>query len=198
MSQQEFVPQSQGKSEQYLEEEEENYGQTYRVEKSKTSDMPKSEHPSTYEDSVPPYSYRAQDSVADTQSPIQRERPASRQRQQQQFSPDGDAFESSYQPYRSQQQQQVPPWARPQRNNKPILRWVVLILLGLALIKFILPIIAFVGIVLVGGILLLLTIVLGILVALVIPVLIILGMLGVPWRLWWFRGNSFRRWRGNW
>ena len=173
MSQQEFFSGSQGKNERELnhEEDAELYEQPYKAKPSKTRDMPKSEHPSTYEDSIPPYSYRAQDKVSYMQQPAYPERRVQTR----------------------QQRQQVPAWARPQHNAWPILRWIVFILLGLVLIKS-LPLIIVIVVALIGvaafAILLPFLILLGILLALAAMVLLVLAVLGVP--------LSPRRWRGGW
>src|SRR5947209_19644524 len=76
--------------------------------KAKTGDVPKNEHPSTYEESIPPYSYRAQESASYT-SP--QGNPAYRADARQQRS--GGAFGQSDRPYAAYTMQwQVPSWAR--------------------------------------------------------------------------------------
>lgn len=104
-----------------------------------TGNIPKNEHPANFEDSIadmPPYSYQAQDRVAQetyaTTPPLQ-SRQHSQQRQRQQFSPDGDAMEHGYWPYGSYSRQ-VPPWARPQGGNKSA-RVILFVVLGFILMK---------------------------------------------------------------
>jgi uncharacterized Tic20 family protein len=93
------------------------------------------------------------------------------------------------------QWQQVPPWARPQRNKKGVLHWIVLIILGLLLIK---PVLILAGIILAGVgivffvILLPVLLIFGILLALAVTVLIVLAALGMPLRFGWL----WRPW--NW
>ena len=169
MSQQQLVPEPQDESANGSQENEEIDRHLYKSAHTRSSDKPKDEHPSTFEETIPPYSYHAQDRVA--QNPADpahsahfhetnaRERQARRRR----FSPDGDALENGYRPYQ-QQYSQVPSWARPQRQrNSHFLRWLVLVILVILLIKPLL--------VLIGGLFLA-----GLTVFILIP-LIVLGVL---------------------
>jgi len=159
MSQQEFVPQSQQGSQAGRNDN--IHTLYYWPTKSKTGAMPKTDHPSSYEEPIPPYNYQAQDRGY--------EQGATR------------SYNSMQQP----QWQQVPPWARPQRQNKGVLRWIVLIVLGLLLIK---PLLILATIILAGtGIVLLIVLLpillsFGILLALAVTVLIVLAALGMPLR----------------
>ncbi|MBV9257905.1 MAG: hypothetical protein JO215_07790 [Ktedonobacteraceae bacterium] len=142
MSQQQLVPEPQDESSIDSRENEEIY-QPYKSAHARSSNMPKEEHPSTFEETIPPFSYPAQDRIAQNETdPAHsahfhetnaRERESRRRR----FSTDGDALENGYQPYQQQQMySQVPPWARPQRQRgSHILRWLVLIVLAIILIK---------------------------------------------------------------
>src|SRR5690242_4752664 len=101
--------------------------------KAKTGDVPKNEHPSTYEEAIPPYSYRAQETASST--PRQENRGARANAGQHRSDTPRDAFERSYQPSTAYNMQwQVPWWARPQHNNGKGLRTAVFVVLGLLLI----------------------------------------------------------------
>src|SRR5947207_6272259 len=167
-----------------------------RSNKAKTSEMPKNDHPATFEQSIPPYAYPAQDGVnARAQRSEGEQQTASRQQARQsqsmhgnqRFSPDGDALEHGYRPYRQYNYnggRGVPLWARPQRGigNKPV-RWLVLIFLGNALFHA-LPAIAVVVLTLFGmlalAIFLPFIIVFAIVAALAVLALIVLKVLGIP------------------
>lgn len=147
----------------------------------KTGDMPKNEHPSTFEDTIPPYSYPAQGMAApQSQAYTEAGKQTGQTRQQhikrQQFSPDGDALEYGYRPYQHQAgynyaAQQVPPWARPQQHNGRGLRWLVFIILG---IVFLPPVLW-----LVGHLLAVLGILIGVTIfALLIPIIFVLVLGG--------------------
>lgn len=159
MSQQEFAPR-----EQRQEGEAGAYTQQsfYRSNKGKGGDLPKNDHPSTFEEFVPPYRYQAQD------GPSRRATKADRRQQEQRtrrgLSPDGDALENGYHPERQAHVYQVPPWARPQHNNRGVLRWVIGIFILILLIKPILMLLGFLFVALAG-----ITII-----ALIIPLLIFL------------------------
>jgi hypothetical protein len=194
MSQQELVPEPQnGQSQDY---DEQHIQPRQRPKKRRDSDLLKEEHPSTFESSIPPYSYQAQDEATYTQrrAPVER---AERARRRQQFSPDGDAFEYGYCPYRQYTQaQQVPPWARPQRHrSRGIVFWIVLIALALVLVKalplLIALIVGVIGLV-AFAILLPVFIILIVLALLAIIAMVVLIPLGVPLFSWFF-SRSYRR-----
>lgn len=146
MSQQEFVPREGGQARKESEGTYPSKQQAAYQSKKRSGDMPKNDHPSTFESFIPPYGYSAQDARARAQA-----RGAAQQsyqtkqeqvRQRRGFSPDGDALENGYHPERQTHTRQVPPWARPQQNGKS----VVGLFIGLALlIIFIKPIITLVG-----------------------------------------------------
>src|SRR2546430_5461123 len=77
-----------------------------RPNKAKTSEMPKNDHPATFEQSIPPYAYPAQDGISAQEHHKQRRtneqyaRPTRNMSGNQRFSPDGDALEHGYRPYR--------------------------------------------------------------------------------------------------
>lgn len=187
MSQQQFVPEPQDESTTGAQENEAVQQHLY---KSRNSNMPKEEHPSTFEETIPPYSYRAQDRVA--QNPADPAHSAhfhetnarARQERRQRFSPDGDALENGYRPYQQQQRYaQVPPWARPQpQRNSRVLRWIITIAMVIIFIK---PLLILIG-GLLGIIILIPLIILGIL----IIVGIVLSILGIV------LGRAV--WRGTW
>lgn len=230
MSQQEMYPEGQQHAQ---EEDAEIQAQPYywstTPRSGKTGDIPKSEHPSTFEESIPAYGYRAQNtpSIVDAEPNIRstradelgeearmRQEAAHRQQQQQQeafrrrFSPDGDAFEYGYRPYKNTAQwQQVPPWARPQSGNRRAFRWLLFIILAFVFAKPLLFVLTHlltgVGI-LVGiaafAILLPIILIFVLIAVFSIFALIALRSLGVPirpgtiWRGW----RSYRRRRRTW
>lgn len=209
MSQQEFVPQNQGQHAQ-SHDDEEIYTSYYRPNRRKDKALPKSEHPSTFEDSIPPYSYRAQDEAAPSseeprfasKSTYNREQPSRRH-----FSPDGDAFETGYQPYRQPQMQfQVPPWARPPRHKMHIGRLIVLIVSMLLIAKMIPLLIGLIlTLVVVAGIFVLIPVFVAL--AILIPVLVMIALvvLGIGGPIFlhrralngrgWPAGRHYRSWR---
>ncbi len=169
--------------------------------RSGASDAPKDEHPSTFEDSIPPYSYQAQSSAFNDQQAsvegVGREGPRPQ---------DGGGSEQRYRPSSYNQynpQWQVPSWARPQRHKgNKVMRWIVLIVLALLLIKPIvfLATIALGALALILGavvlaLLLPILILLGILLAFAVMTLIVIRMLGIPIRPSHFRLRSRRYWR---
>jgi hypothetical protein len=179
MSQQEFVPQSQQEQEQQGSQagrSDNRHTLYYWSTKSKTGTMPKTDHPLSYEQPVPPYSYHAQDRAE--QMYIQQEEARY------------DPPQYGSRPYNMQQWQQVPPWARPQRTNKGVLRWIIAITLGLLLIK---PLLVLAAIILAGVgivffvILIPVLLIFGILLAFAITALIVLAALGMPLRFDWLR-----------
>ena len=197
MSQQQLVPEPQDGSMRVAQENEEIYQHPYKSARVRNA-MPKEEHPSTFEETIPPFSYRAQDRVTqNTPDPARgahfhetnaRERQSRRRR----FSPDGDALENGYRPYQQQQRMsyQVPPWARPQQQrHSHFLRWFVLVVVAIVLIKPLLVLIGglfLAGLTVLAFIILIPLIVLGVLL-LAAVVLAILGLvLGrAMWRSIW-------------
>ncbi|HEY4383480.1 MAG TPA: DUF308 domain-containing protein [Ktedonobacteraceae bacterium] len=200
MSQQEFFPPPQSSQADELSDAEVSIQRPRSwSNQDKTGDITKSEHPSVYEEELPPYSYPAQDHRSVSK---EREESTSRfadkqdthhQRTQQHFSPDGDAMEYGYRP------RQVPPWARPQPQRKRhILSWVMLIVLIILLIKM-LPFLATIIFALLGiGLFLVFLPILIVLVFVAIfagLVLFLLSRMGIP------VGRSLfhmRRWNNGW
>ena len=190
---QEFTSASEDASEQ-AQDNEQTYTQHpyHRSTKHRAGDRPKDEHPATFENSIPPYSYQTQE-YGSAQQAEQTANPGAAEQER----PRQDRSNTRYNAY-----WQVPSWARPQqqKGNK-VLRWIVLIILAVVLIK---PIIVLITIILgaiglvIGvallAILLPILIILGILLAFVAMVLIFLAMLGVPIRRGRFRIRS-RSWR---
>ncbi len=200
VSQQQLVPEPQDESANGSQENEEIDRHLYKPAHTRGSAMPKEEHPSTFEETIPPYSYHAQDRV--TQNPADPAHSAhfhetnarERQSRRRRFSPDGDALENGYQPYQQQQRMysQVPPWARPQpQRNSHILRWLVLIVMAILLIK---PLLALIGGLFLAGLTVLSLIILIPLIILGILILVgfVLAILGIVlgravWRSFWHR-----------
>jgi len=190
---QEFSSEAQGKDQRALDNEEIYTQQPYYwATKPPKGNEPKDEHPSTFEDSIPPYSYQAQEYDAPRQSErvVDADSPGREQAQR-------ARSQTQYQAY-----WQVPLWARPQRQRgNKVWRWLVLLILAVVLIK---PIIVLVTIILgaIGialgvalfAILLPIFILLLILLAFAAMALILLALLGVPIRRGRFRTRS-RSWR---
>ncbi len=139
MSQQEFQSQEYNKQSQ---SEEKGYAQP-RTQKKRTGAMPKYEHPSTYDEGIPPYSYQAQDTARAQQEQQARqetrETRESRTRQQG-FSPDGDRFETGYRPYQNMWQRQAPSWARSQVRARGLGRTIFLVIIALLLLPIMLKV----------------------------------------------------------
>src|SRR5689334_969798 len=125
MSQQQLVPEPP--------QDQDVSGQSYRYKAARRSgNMPKEDHPATFEETVPPYSYPAQDRVTYKRENGRQESHA-RQHQRQHT---GDAFETGNRPYQQYRYRQVPPWARPQRHQRMyIWRWLIVAILVLLAIK---------------------------------------------------------------
>lgn len=163
MSQQQLVPEPP--------QDQDVSGQSYRYKAARRSgNMPKEDHPATFEETVPPYSYPAQDRVTyKSENGRQESHARQRQRQRLRAGEDGDAFETGYRPYRQRSYRQAPPWARPQRHQRVhIWRWLIVVVLILLAIK-ILPLIVL-GIVALLGVLTF---------VLLLPLIILFGLLAV-------------------
>jgi len=209
MSQQEFVPEPQ--DQQYRQDQqgqdaqsqdnEEVYAEPYYWStQRKSSNIPKEEHPSTYEESIPPYSYRAQDSatykkqadnIVDADpGPQQRQE---RQSQKQQFSSGGNTSGTRERSYRQYNMRwQVPPWARPQPRKPGNLLWRVLmiVVLGVILIK-ILPFLVGLALAIIGIAAFIILLPLLIIIGLVLAIAVAAGIAYLM-----FRNRVSRRWRG--
>ena len=192
MSEQEFVPQSYGHD--AASEDEEIYQPQYPYSWSGKLDKkaaPRDEPPSSYDELTMQQSYAAQNYGTSAQQEERRTSSGNSQFQQWRYSPDGDAFEHGYRPYNQYQTMQgVPPWARPQRHRGGSVKWALLILFGLFLIK---PALILVGLVFA---------VVGVAIfALLLPFLLVFGLVGLlalifslstrPSRTW-YRGRYVR------
>jgi hypothetical protein len=137
MSQQQDSQGSLGQSE---DDEEQHVLSSLRLmyEKDRRHQVPKSEHPSTYDTSIPPLSYHAQDAVQASSSHLGTEKSTAQNNRQSANAgntSDIDAFETTYCPYSQYTGRwQVPPWAKPQQNNAGTLQ--ILLLLLIAIIVF--------------------------------------------------------------
>jgi len=183
MDQQEFVPESQ---EQRRQKQDGKQTSTYYQ---KTGNGPKEEHPSTFEDTVPPYVYRAQDS---RHSSSQQAETRTNQRRTDAAAPGRGSRSSTRQQQQSHTYQRMR-GTRPQYWWKPIVRWALLILLVIILIRilpFIVVLILSVLGILAVALLLPIFILLGLVAAVVIIALIVLSMLGIPIR---HRSRYFHR-----
>jgi hypothetical protein len=130
----------------------------------KTREMPKNEHPSTFEEPFPTSSSSGYQSQETVDSTIGNDAGEKIQYQagytghtghtgttgntgQRGFSPDGDAMESGYRPYNAYQpagtiaSSFVPPWARPQRNSvgRTLGMLLGIILVAALVLKVIIP-----------------------------------------------------------
>jgi hypothetical protein len=93
---------------------------------------PKSEHPSTYDESIPPLSYHAQDQRQTSSSSPPQARVSLEATHK--TSPDGTTPQTAYRPYSQYTGSwQVPPWARPQQNNFEALQFFVWFIIAIAL-----------------------------------------------------------------
>lgn len=202
MSQQEMYPPSQSQ-EGASEVPAQPYYWSTAAKTHKTSDMPKNEHPSTFEKSIPPYSYQAQETQQREQQPATHAAHASTPEQGQ-----GAAQKQGYRPFRTGQQwQHVPWWARPQHNSRSTFRWLIFIGLALLFAKPLLFVLAHLltGIGLLLGLVafaILLPIIIVLILAGVFTVaaLIALSALGVPIRprVLWGQWRNYRRRRKSW
>jgi type IV secretory pathway VirB6-like protein len=163
--------------------------------------VPKNEHPSTYEDLMPPYSYQAQDSTPYLSQQKNSTYRAYTRQQRSHWDSDGDAFEHGYRPYSAYNMQwQVPVWARPQHNSKHTLRTAIFLVLGVLLIVPILKVMVFLlaGIAVLFGVALFAIILLGIALAFLVVFVSIAFLLfaalgGGRVRPW--RRPNFRPWQ---
>lgn len=153
----------------------------------KSGEVPKEEHPSTFddvvEDAAPPYAYRAQDDRSTSSQARSRERSAS-----------GPPPEQRYGPWYQQRSRlyQRTAYSSPWQN--PLIRWSTIIL-GIIVLLHVLPFLVSMLLVILGvlAVALLLPIFIagGILAALVVFTLIVLKMLGIPIRWNRFRSRRF-------
>ena len=148
MSQQELMPEPQShqssqesyeiqsQERQFWSGTERNAQISSRPQGSKLSNQPKSDHPATFEGSLPLYSYPAQ---------IQSNSEQSTQWQQQAQSQDTRTGTSAYRPYSQYNApQQVSWWTQPQENSMDISKWIGLVLLVLVMVMSI-PVLCSVG-----------------------------------------------------
>jgi hypothetical protein len=131
---------SQGSSGQSEDDEESQASSSRWLLQGKNGDrkVPKSEHPSTYDESIPALSYRAQNTAQipspapETQKSSAQNPQKSRQSSNADLASDADAFETTYRPYSQYTGRwQVPPWARPQQNNTGTLRLLILLIIDI-------------------------------------------------------------------
>lgn len=100
--------------------------------RSSTIDLPKSDHPSTFEDSLPPYSYPAQGQTMATQQSYTEH---NFQWQQRAPSISRNTFAGSYQPYSQYNPpQQVPSWTPSSEKTIDISKWIGVLLLVIFLL----------------------------------------------------------------
>jgi hypothetical protein len=182
MSQQEFFQGLQAQGQQPLDEE--AIEQPYYW--SSKPNQPKEEHVLHYDEPMGRGDYqdgymaqdrRSQDSAVTNRAggrfsefQAYKAQVQSQKQEQQRFSPDGDAFEQQYRPYISYNRSQwsVPPWARPQKQNKRWSRMVLFVIVALLLIKPLLVLFAIFG---------------ALVLAVVIPLVIMAFMLIIPFGL---------------
>jgi len=159
MSQQEIMPEPQSNEKQSGNEEDIYTAQPYywSTQPDDVAPRPKEEPASGHDEALTQndyangyqpqnevaYSYpenknsaKATDTFSQTQGQQQQQQFQSQQARNP-YSPDGDAFESEYNPYNSynadtswQTQQSTPPWTRPQRSQRGGYRWIWLVILA--------------------------------------------------------------------
>jgi hypothetical protein len=95
------------------------------------NNLPKSDHPSTFEDSLPPYSYPAQDQAMSTQQPNSKQNVQWQQQvQTADINTSRSTFKGAYQSYSQYKvQYQAPWWARAQEKPMDTSRWIGLLVL---------------------------------------------------------------------
>lgn len=150
----------------------------YARRSSKQANEPKEEHPATFEEEVPPYSYPAQDRVTYTREESQQE-----ERQSTGFAGHSSKQDQSHSIPYSRIQQPFPVIRVRGSAGRKFFTILGLILLGILLIKVIpLLLVLVVGIIGVSLLVILLPvlIILGIVVGLAILALIVMAMLGIP------------------
>jgi hypothetical protein len=169
----------------------------------KTREMPKNEHPSTFEEPfTPAYNETVQESAGNTgglggytQTPYETGYTAQASRQNSQAGTGGRGQDSaSYRPYEhynpsgstASQTRAVPPWARPQKNSvfRILATIVVVMLVAMLILKVLLPLLIFFFI--------LFAIMIGIVLFIGAFILMILRAFGISFRPW----RSARRRRG--
>lgn len=203
MSQQEFAPQPQSQQSQELRTEGQHlqsdneiyYPQPpyYWSKGEAKAGVPRDEPPSSYDEPAMQRGYQAQDYAGGTQHTERTS--GSGPGWQQQFSPDGDAYEQGYGVHnRYNAWRTVPPWARPQSQQKSAVRLALLIVLGLLLIK---PILILVGLLLTVIGLTILAIVLPVIFAIGIVSIILIALRVAFWQRRIHQRQS-RVWRGPW
>ena len=137
--------------------------------KGRTHEGPKSEHPSTYDESIPPLSYHAQDQVqtSSSSSPQAGASPGATHK----TSPQANAPKMAHRPYSQYTGSwQVPSWARPQQNNAGTIWFYVLAaILALPVLWFIITVI----LPLVALVILIILIVLGVLLLAVVVIAVL-------------------------
>ena len=139
---------SQGSSGQFEDNEEQStFTSPWLIQdKGRAHEGPKSEHPSTYDEFIPPLSYRAQDQRQASSSPKAETRPAATHS----TSSRADDLKMAHRSYNQYTRDwQVPSWAKPQQNNSGAAWFFVLVVLGVLafpvlyfVITVILPLIA--------------------------------------------------------
>ncbi len=191
MSQQEFMPQSQGANAQDQDHDTISTQSPIRSAKSRARAMPKSEHPSAYSESPPPYSYHAQDDFSKQSDNKTTASQSRRKMPGQHFSPDGDAFETHYRPYTQYRAQpQTPRRLRLHRYIRRIIKVIVVLAVIAFLLKVVLLLLSLVAI----AILLLVFIAFALIAAYI--AFRVLIFLGVPFgRRRQYGSGSMFRWR---
>lgn len=177
MSQQEFAPQSQGGDEQSLHTDTNSYAQPrFKLPRRRSGAMPKSDHPSTYGEPPPAYSYHAQTNASSTQQATphatgSRREQASHMRN---YSPDGDAFETGYRPWRSS----APSWTWSGNRKRSVQRMLIFFGIVCAIV-FLVPLLFQLFLVMLGILAMLILVPLLMLMALVVA-FVMLRALGIP------------------
>jgi hypothetical protein len=125
----------------------ETYAQSYsKPQRSRTSDLPKTDHPSTFEDSLPPYTYPAQDQTMFMQQPSPEQNTQWQQQERtREYGPTREIPTNAYQSYSQYNgQQQTPSWAQSQEHTINSSKWIGTLLLILVLLTSI-PVLCSIG-----------------------------------------------------
>ncbi len=155
MSQQELMPEPQSpKSSQKLykaqsqdrQSSTETYARSYSKPQQSRGDLPKTDHPSTFEDSLPPYSYPAQDQIMFMQQPSPEQNTQWQyQEQTREYGPAREIPTNAYQSYSQYNgQQQAPSRVQPQEHTINSSKWIGMFLLVLVLLASI-PVLCSIG-----------------------------------------------------
>jgi hypothetical protein len=206
MSQQEFFPESQDPRQTGWSADNTRY-QKQKGKRAQSGAEPKSEHPSAFEDSLPPHTYRAQDQPLFHETDQQQQQKTARSypapgstvrnaphSNYQRFSSPSPTHQGpgNQRPSQQQRQWQTPWWARPQQRYQRVIPTWLIILGVLFLLIPLLPLIFTMISILITGLVVIILIPfiligLALLVALAWFILMLAGVVPRRRRNWWGR-----------